>query len=520
MKEDSQTLDSATTAVTVEGQPDHKTRRYDRQLRLWAASGQSALESSRILVIPGSATSTSILKNLVLPGIGHFTIVDHTKVTPQDAGNNFFLEGPSSIGRSRAEETVRLLLELNESVEGKADQRDIAEILENDPSFITSFTLVIAHNLHPTLLDRLSTLLWSDPLNPPLIVVNSAGFLAEFSIQFHQHPIIESHTETAPSLRIDKAFPALYDYATGLDFSQLDSTDHGHVPYVIILVQLLDKWRREHDGKAPKTSEEKKAFKATILAMKKKIDEENFDEAEALAYRCWTETTVPHEIAALFNEPALESLTSDSPHFFHLLYALKRFAAQSPYVLPLTSSLPDMKASTESYIHLQKLYKARSTEEKESFKSFLQVPVPNDLVDTFVKNAHGLRLLKGKKWSDLDSNPSALADKLPIYPKEISTHLALSALRSVTMKHQGKPPTAETLTEEALALLPPGTELPDVFSNAIGELVRAPTADLPNSAAFLGGLVAQEAIKMITKQYEPINGYCIIDLIDSWTGTM
>ena len=50
--------------------------------------------------------------------------------------------------------------------------------------------------------------------------------------------------------------------------------------------------------------------------------------------------------------------------------------------------------------------------------------------------------------------------------------------------------------------------------------VRAPTADLPNVAAFLGGIVAQEAIKMITKQYIPVNGYCVIDLVDTWTGVL
>jgi amyloid beta precursor protein binding protein 1 len=46
---------------------------------------------------------------------------------------------------------------------------------------------------------------------------------------------------------------------------------------------------------------------------------------------------------------------------------------------------------------------------------------------------------------------------------------------------------------------------------------RAPTADLPTAAAFLGGLVAQETIKMITKQYVPVKGYCTIDLISSET---
>jgi hypothetical protein len=50
--------------------------------------------------------------------------------------------------------------------------------------------------------------------------------------------------------------------------------------------------------------------------------------------------------------------------------------------------------------------------------------------------------------------------------------------------------------------------------------IRAPTADLPNVAAFLGGMVAQEAIKMITRQYIPVNGYCVIDLVDTWTGVL
>ena len=54
----------------------------------------------------------------------------------------------------------------------------------------------------------------------------------------------------------------------------------------------------------------------------------------------------------------------------------------------------------------------------------------------------------------------------------------------------------------------------------LGHSVRAPTADLPNVAAFLGGIVAQEAIKMITGQYIPVNGSCVIDLVDTWTGVL
>ena len=66
--------------------------RYDRQLRLWGDHGQSSLEKSKVCLIGATATATEILKSLVLPGVGRFTIVDGKKVTAEDIGNNFFLE--------------------------------------------------------------------------------------------------------------------------------------------------------------------------------------------------------------------------------------------------------------------------------------------------------------------------------------------------------------------------------------------------------------------------------------------
>lgn len=51
--------------------PSEKERKYDRQLRLWAASGQAALESANVLLVnSGSGTvGVETLKNLVLPGL-------------------------------------------------------------------------------------------------------------------------------------------------------------------------------------------------------------------------------------------------------------------------------------------------------------------------------------------------------------------------------------------------------------------------------------------------------------------
>lgn len=103
--------------------PTAKEKKYDRQLRLWAAAGQQALEQSHILLVnegPG-VVGIETLKNLVLPGIGEFTIIDGKNVEEEDLGVNFFLS-EESLGKSRAEETCRFLKELNPEVKGHAIQ--------------------------------------------------------------------------------------------------------------------------------------------------------------------------------------------------------------------------------------------------------------------------------------------------------------------------------------------------------------------------------------------------------------
>jgi len=335
--------------------------------------------------------------------------------------------------------------------------------------------------------------------------------------------------EVSPSLRIDKPFPSLLSHALSLDFDALDVTDHGHVPYVHILVRVLHDWRQSHGGQAPKTAEEKKAFKALISAMRKKSDEENFDEAEAQAYKCWTETVVPGDIKALFK---LEPKTPATRPFHLLIKALEKFTEQVG-ALPLSATLPDMKADTKQYVGIQRLYKDRAGEEKQIFTSILREVAGEDIalideetIDAFVKNSHILRLLKGKKWGWIDEDKNALAEQAQINPKQLAIHLALSALSSLHAKHLASSsastpfaPTLPALTQEATEILPPGVTLDEEhFDNALGEAARSPTADLPNTAALLGGVVAQEVIKMITKQYVPIDGYCVVDLVETWTG--
>lgn len=79
---------------------------------------------------------------------------------------------------------------------------------------------------------------------------------------------------------------------------------------------------------------------------------------------------VPSDVQALFS---LEPLVSSSkqtlnPEFHALLKTLHAFVTSpdGPGSLPLTSTLPDMKTDTESYVKLQKLYKSWSSVEAVS----------------------------------------------------------------------------------------------------------------------------------------------------------
>ena len=55
--------------------------------------------------------------------------------------------------------------------------------------------------------------------------------------------VIESHSETAPSLRLDSPFPTLLEAALAVDFDGLDETEHAHVPYALILVRAMHDWK-------------------------------------------------------------------------------------------------------------------------------------------------------------------------------------------------------------------------------------------------------------------------------------
>ena len=116
--------------------------KYDRQLRLWGKDGQLRLAEANVCVLGAGPTATETLKNLVLPGLGRFTLVDGGTVAVTDLGNNFFLT-TGDLGRPRAEAARDWLVEMNpDDCVGAARVADPADLLASEPTFFNDFSLV------------------------------------------------------------------------------------------------------------------------------------------------------------------------------------------------------------------------------------------------------------------------------------------------------------------------------------------------------------------------------------------
>jgi amyloid beta precursor protein binding protein 1 len=75
--------------------------------------------------------------------------------------------------------------------------------------------------------------------------------------------------------------------------------------------------------------------------------------------------------------------------------------------------------------------------------------------------------------------------------------------------------TSEQILAQVGKLAPPGAEANERVVEAAQEVARAGGGELHNVSALTGGMVAQEVIKIITKQYIPVDNTCVFDGIES-----
>jgi len=519
-----------------------KAKRYDRQLRLWGDHGQTALERANVCLVNAGAVGTEILKSLVLPGLGSFTILDPNNVKGEDCGNNFFLT-PDTVGQPRGEVATRLLLEMNHEVRGEVRQETVAQVLASDPEFFSRFSLVVACSLSEKALSSLSSVCWD--CNVPLMVLRVTGFMAYLRLQIKEHVVVETHPDTeVQDLRLDQPWPALTKWldeqASALDSMSLK--DHGHTPYPVLIYRELQKWKAEHGGTMPSNFREKKELKANLLkGMRKKEgnedvyeDEENFEEGGRAVNTVVAPTTISPNTRKIMDDSMAENISADSSNFWILAHSLKEFVEKEGR-LPLSGVIPDMFSDTERFIQLQNLYRDQASLDAEQVgRKVGQVleslgrssdAIPETEVKRFCHESRNLRVQRGTRISEEFSQPGSGDWCSPDLGSDRLYYLVLRAVDRYMTQFGAEPGLTEadievdigrlkTITSSMLTGMGLPTS-PQGIDEHVHEICRFGGSEPHSVSAFLGGTAAHECVKIITGQFVPIHNTILYNAVTS-----
>ena len=198
-----------------------------------------------------------------------------------------------------------------------------------------------------------------------------------------------------------------------------------------------------------------------------------------------------------------------------------------------------MKAQSADYIQLQNIYKAKARKdlaevveivhavEKESRREIL---IDDREIEAFCKGAASVKLIKGRSIK-IASNPSetswddsvkSLCQELGDETSLLHIYLGFLAYDSVFPRDKESmlsycKETVEKMQRESSATLDTEAVMERV-EKVIEELARGKEGELHNISALTGGMIAQEVIKAITKQYIPFDNTCVFDGIVSKAG--
>lgn len=379
--------------------------------------------------------------------------------------------------------------------------------------------------------------------------LHSVGFFSTFSVQLPaDFPIVETHPdlESTQDLRLLNPWPELVSAAAKLDnLDTLDDHLHGHVPYILLLLHFLEKWKQSHDGNAPKNYREKAKFREFVRSQARTSNaeggEENFDEANSAVLKALSPFELRSSIREIFNMEESQQLTPMSQDFWVIASAIKTFHA-SHGVLPLPGSLPDMKAQSADYVALQNIYKTKARQDVEEVTATVRqlesqikrqvLAIPDRDIEIFCKNAAHIKVVRGREIPQIsiDSDASTLRkirSELGSENSLIPIFIATQILDSVVDEIQSSGMEGEksvsdsglwhSHSERIMALLtgadgaavePAAREQ---VARVIKEICRAEGGELHNISSLIGGLVAQEALKVLTRQYGPLDNTCVFD---------
>lgn len=386
-------------------------------------------------------------------------------------------------------------------------------------------------------------------LSIPLIYMHSVGFYGSVSLQLPSvFPIVETHPdpESTQDLRLTNPWPELAATVQELEnIDALDDHQHGHVPYLLILLHYLEKWKQTHGGNTPQNYQEKSKFRELVRSGARTTNaegEENFDEAVAAVLKSVNPWSLSSGIRDVFSMEQCLNLTPTSDNFWVIAFAVKSFY-HSYSVLPLPGSLPDMKAQSADYVWLQNIYKSKARADAAEVEATVRAAeaqlgratqITSKEIEIFCKNAAHIKVIKGREipfFQAGNTDPqttSALQGNLVNHFEPLSQiFVALKVLDKLVTEYQDSNPKPsssplddpENWTRVLSQIVPPSAlesaEARERVDAAMAEVRRAGTSELHNMSSLAGGVVAQEALKVLTRQYVPLDNTFVFDGVGS-----
>lgn len=260
----------------------------------------------------------------------------------------------------------------------------------------------------------------------PVFYLHSVGFYSRLSVHLpSSFPIVDTHPEpvTLSDLRILKPWPALQEYARKKTegIKSMSDDDHGHIPYVALLLHYTEEWNKAHPDEPVQSYKTKTAFREMVKSEMRtdnpEVGEENYEEAVAAVLKAMNDPkTLGGSLMEVFGSPECVSLltdggrgTEDSPqpaNFWVIAAAISQFHHKHG-VLPLSGSVPDMKARSGDYIQLQNVYKSKAREDIQEVlrlvreweeKHKLRIQIEEKEVEAFCKNASSVKVVRGRPF--------------------------------------------------------------------------------------------------------------------------
>ena len=538
--------------------------KYDRQTRLWG-EGQILICAAKLLCLNSDSCSCEILKNLILSGVGEVTIVDDAKITQEDLKNNFFVDA-DDVNKSRGEIVLKNLLELNPDVKGNFINKSAKEYMDDEKNDFKSFTVLIATNLLSDENDKLYSIAKKNNLR--LVIVKNNGLINYIRLyeNYHGNMSLRLLDNPVSDYRLSCPWKELKDFANSFDLEKMDLIDHKNVPYFVILLKALDKYRNnKNDPEAnPNNKEEKEEFKNIVkgfmLSTGTEGENENIEEALSKIYFCnkYNNKLTTYKMEQIFEvieKTSQKEIFSKSNNYMKLFFiyfiTLKQFFNKYK-TYPLCGPIPDMISNTKNFIGLKQIYNTKAKNDHKEMRDMINIEIKENKNLSDEEKAELNKLVNNLTTDQIDIvdilNKNWPQTSLFVYPDNVNEEEAKNfdpdqfdedfqklnfvwyllfrasdKFMNKNKRYPGQniddfkkdvPELFELLKEEfsKLSVKPDlGSQLNE--DNAF-EFCRMGKGFVPPVVSIIGSMASQEIIKLITYQFETVNNTVIYDGIN------